>query len=511
MEIQINKNELASALPALGKLITRTAVAEVCRSVEIRGFANHLYFRTRTIFEEIEFALFAEMEEDFPTTLVFFEQFRSAVRNSKNKTLKFEYDCGAIYIDGVMMESVKGHFPLQERISNHIVSVIELPADTMSAFDILAPITAKGTVARRILTGINIGKDGFTATNEKELVNIPVSLETTDSITIPFPLVLLATKAYGESGKLSTWQKDGETFFELMLGNWSWRTKALPGIYPIWKHVVPERTDATHYVCLQDESAEQMTRYLKSITDEKDKITCVKLCRLPEGPNMLHLESSNGLLVSISAEFDPNWDNLSVMVRKDLLLHLLNAGHRKIELNDAFSPIVGTGGAGLYIGMPLRLKKAQPQTEQKPEQVASCQTNVQATAQSEQPASHPVTEATESVSEQNPTRPQETKTIIHTNLNKENPTMNAPIITRTVSVPEQTSTLNNKPESKLNSMDELIISIEAFKAKLKAMLDESNTMSRKVCEVAIAQKQKEREYARTKRTLERVRVATGAA
>ena len=43
------------------------------------------------------------------------------------------------------------------------------------------------------------------------------------------------------------------------------------------------------------------------------------------------------------------------------------------------------------------------------------------------------------------------------------------------------------------------------------MLDESATMSRKVCEVAIAQKQKEREYARTKRTLERVRVATGAA
>ena len=80
MEIQINKNELASALPALGKLITRTAVAEVCRSVEIRGFANHLYFRTRTIFEEIEFALFAEMEEDFPTTLVFFEQFRSVVQ-----------------------------------------------------------------------------------------------------------------------------------------------------------------------------------------------------------------------------------------------------------------------------------------------------------------------------------------------------------------------------------------------------------------------------------------------
>ena len=81
---------------------------------------------------------------------------------------------------------------------------------------------------------------------------------------------------------------------------------------------------------------------------------------------------------------------------------------------------------------------------------------------------------------------------------------------RTVSA-TQTFTKNNETESKLNPMDELIITIEAFKAKLKTMLEESTTMSRKVCEVAIAQKQKEREYARTKRTLDRVRVATGAA
>jgi len=300
------------------------------------------------------------------------------------------------------------------------------------------------------------------------------------------------------------WLKDGETFFELMLGNWSWRAKALPGIYPIWKHVVPERTDATHYVCLQDESAEQMTRYLKSIPDEKDKITCVKLCRLPEGPDKLHLESSNGLLVSISAEFDPNWDNLSVMVRKDLLLHLLNAGHRKIELNDALSPIVGTGGTGLFIAMPLRLKKEQPQTEQKPEQVASCQPNVQATAQSEQPAPHPVPEATESVSVQNPTRLQELKTIIHTSLNKENPTMNENTTIHAVSAPSQTVTRKQEP---VNPIDDLTAKIEAMKTTLKGMIDEATAMSRTIREVAISQRQMEREYQQTKRTLNRVRMA----
>ena len=86
--------------------------------------------------------------------------------------------------------------------------------------------------------------------------------------------------------------------------------------------------------------------------------------------------------------------------------------------------------------------------------------------------------------------------------------MNEPTITRTVSA-TQTSAQNHEPE--LNPLDELSANIEAMKAKLKAMFDESATMARKVREVALAQRQKEREYQQTKRTLERVRVATGAA
>ena len=41
------------------------------------------------------------------------------------------------------------------------------------------------------------------------------------------------------------------------------------------------------------------------------------------------------------------------------------------------------------------------------------------------------------------------------------------------------------------------------------MYDESAVMSRKVREVAIAQKQKEREYVQTKKTIEKIRVASG--
>jgi hypothetical protein len=41
------------------------------------------------------------------------------------------------------------------------------------------------------------------------------------------------------------------------------------------------------------------------------------------------------------------------------------------------------------------------------------------------------------------------------------------------------------------------------------MFDESATMARKVREVALAQRQKEREYQQTRRTIERIRTASG--
>ena len=79
----------------------------------------------------------------------------------------------------------------------------------------------------------------------------------------------------------------------------------------------------------------------------------------------------------------------------------------------------------------------------------------------------------------------------------------------TVSAPVQTFTPNNEPAKELNPLDELAATIEAMKARLKAMFDESSVMSRKVREVALAQRQKEREYVQTRRTIERIRTASG--
>ena len=82
-------------------------------------------------------------------------------------------------------------------------------------------------------------------------------------------------------------------------------------------------------------------------------------------------------------------------------------------------------------------------------------------------------------------------------------------IPHVVSAPVQTFTPNQEPEKELNPLDELLANIEDMKAKSKALFDDSAAMVRKVREVALAQRQKEREYQQTKRTIERIRTASG--
>ena len=181
---------------------------------------------------------------------------------------------------------------------------------------------------------------------------------------------------------------------------------------------------------------------------------------------------------------------------------MLNQGHTTLAFIDGLSPFIGSGGVGRYIAMPMCARKED--VAQKPEQVASRQTDVPTTAQPEQPEPHPVPETMESIPEQIPPHPQESPTSKITNTRKENTTMNDTTTIHTVSAPVQTSAQNQEPA---NPLDELTTKVEAMKTVLKGMIDDSTAMSRTISEVAISQRQKEREYQQTKRALNRVRMA----
>ena len=55
MQIEVSKSELAGAMSALGKLVSRTSPVEVYRSLRIEGKNNQISFQTAGLDEAITY------------------------------------------------------------------------------------------------------------------------------------------------------------------------------------------------------------------------------------------------------------------------------------------------------------------------------------------------------------------------------------------------------------------------------------------------------------------------
>ena len=243
MRIELNKSVLAGALTALSKLVSRISPVEAYRCSEVRAHENVLHFRTNDITESLDFTMEAETEGDF-VKVVSFEEFRSAVRNCRNKSIVLEVEEKLFRVDTAELVLSECEFPEVRYIPPEAKSE-DLPDNFLGLLNTAAPIVNRSEY-RKVLQGINLSRDGITTTNGKELFHAPVPLEVED-MTLPFPLALMATKATG-AGKLTHWRAKNGDYFQIRIANWTWTGKAIEGQYPNWKSIMPEEKSLTHAV-----------------------------------------------------------------------------------------------------------------------------------------------------------------------------------------------------------------------------------------------------------------------
>ena len=449
MRIEVSKNELAGALSALGKLVCRTAPVELFRSLRIEGKENKIELQTTSIDEVLTCTIPAEGAGEF-RVVVNFDEFRTVVRCGRNKSTVLVYEDGRFGVDSTLMRTSRVDWP-EEQHEEGARKVAELPENFIGNYLATAAPIVDRNGYRQVLRGIHLCKYGVVVTNGKELLHIDLPLPIED-LTIPFPNALLATKCE-DAGRVVTWCEKEDRYFRFEFGKWRWSGKALFGSYPNWRKVIPDADSLNHVVKFDENEADRLATFLKTVPDNPPNNPVTLSAR---NNSTLAVVPENGMRFDIHAEFPCDWGDLKVSVNKTLLQCLLGEGHRRIAFGSASSPFVAAGGVGRYVAMPLAShteKVVQPQTQ-----------------------------------------------------TKEEKTMNEPIINN-VAAPLQPVAPIINPETPVNPLDDLAAAIDEFKARLRAMFDESTLLSRKVKEVALANKQKERDFVQAKRTLERIRMA----
>ncbi len=460
--MRINKNELTHALVALGKLISRTSQQEVCKAVRIQSNGNKLVFTVTAPTESLSVEIAAEGNTNIDK-IVYYSALRDAFKGSADGTAVFAEVHGVFSVQVTAGRRIQLHalpevdckWPELQREPDKVIAHA-LPEGFVSMLLTAAPVVDRNET-RRQLQGINLSRDGIAVTNGKELLNVPVDLSM-DSLTLPFPLALMATKEKC-GGTLKVWttnDRNPDTLFRISLGAWTWYGKAIEGKYPDWRQVIPNPAKCDYLVHWEKAVTAELLAFVKRTAAEHYRLS------FPDAGTMqLAMLNDDKQYITVKSVVTGKFQGRTLDLGKAVLEHLLVTGQTTVAVAYERSPILATGGTGRYIAMPLCTAKP-----------------------------HPVTTASE-------TKP----------INKEDSKMSNE--NNVVTASALRSAARNDNTAAVNPLDELGTSIEALKLKLKAMFDESAILSRKVREAQLLQKQKERDFVQARRAIERIRSVSG--
>ena len=423
--MKIRKSVLQKALKALGKVVSQTSPVEVQRSVRFLGVGAQVWLTATDGVESVTVEVTGEAEdvEDFA---VEYKTLRELIRSTRG---------GEVEVTGKRLD-----WPETETVPDDAVTV-ELPPDFGKLLALAAPVVDLRE-ARLVLRGINLSRDGITTTNGKELLNLPCLLKIPEDMTLPFPLALLTAKPE-EAGTLHIWRCRNERLFRIVIGDFQWQGKALPGNFPDWKQVIP--ADKTLNYRIEIHEPERVIEFLKAVPD-CPPFHAVELNVVPGGVAVVP-NNFPDMELRLEATVIGAQPRAVLALNKYILLRMLQQGYTKFRAHsDGRIPVIAEGGSGRYLAMPIHiLPKHQPEKEE--------------------------------------TKVENVKRIEHT------------------------ETAAEETAEPVNPMEELNHSIEELRGKLRTLLDESALLARKVKEAVLQQKQREREFVQAKRAIERIRMA----
>ena len=189
---------------------------------------------------------------------------------------------------------------------------------------------------------------------------------------------------------------------------------------------------------------EKVIAWLKMIPSQKST-NGVELNVMPDGSVTLVSCIQPNFELNTQATVTGVQPRAVLTLDREIILRMLLQGYNTFSAHsDSLVPVIASGGDGQYIAMPIRTINKNPIQPKQEEKKMEIENNV--------------------VEQQNA----------------------APVA---------------------NPLDELNANVEEFRGKLKLLLDESGVLIRKVKEVALVQKQKERDFIQARRAIERIRMA----
>lgn len=356
--MKIEKRVLDGALRMLGKVVCQNSPVEEYRSIRFQGEKDSVKVSATDGREWITFDLPCKADEIFDFAIEL-KTLRERIRHEYGETIE---------LTGKSLPWTDVA-PVPDDATQ-----IVLPENFTALLELAAQLVDRES-PRQILQGINLSPSGITATNGRELLHLPLSLQLKEDITLPFPSALL-TARIATPGVLKIWQSDGNRMFQIEIGNLCWQGMALSGTFPDWRQVVPSNKMLDYQISIHE--PEKILSFLKTVPDHEPNHG-IELNVTPAGLTIIPVNYPD-MQLEVKAELTGQRPRVVLALNKYILMRMLQQDYARLRAHsDGGVPIVASGGRGQYIAMPIRiLSKTNIKEKQAMEQVKTIKPDVAA-------------------------------------------------------------------------------------------------------------------------------------
>lgn len=339
---------------------------------------------------------------------------------------------------------------------------------------------------RPVLGGVNISARGIAATDGHQLVHIPCPLLTLKgNVTIhDSPLFSHLNKFRWTS--LAVWNPvPDETWYCIEGAGFKLVSPALQGTFPKYWQAMPDESELDITATINSKDVrERIIDFLKTATTDKEATVEMWFYQ-----NRIEIKDMADRTSFITADVTGTSLPHGIRCKIEFLRHALKVGHTTLSHDVAgVCPIVASGGAGLYLWMPVKPSPASPPQHNKPNESAAQPDAAQLPCKPKQLSTK------EKQPMQTPSTPfhqlQTPSTPFHQPASPITPPSASPIPTATT-----------------DPLQELMNLVATMKTQLDDLQNKHLDISRKLREATQSARQKERIYQETSRKLERIRMA----
>ena len=356
--MKIEKRVLGGALRVLGKVACQNSPVEEYRAIRFQGGEDSVSVSATDGREWITFDLPCQSDGTFDFAIEL-KTLRDRIRHEYGETIELTgkslpwTDVAPVPVDAVQ---------------------IVLPENFTALLELAAQLVDRES-PRLILQGMNLSSSGITATNGRELLHLPLSLQLKEDITLPFPSALL-TARIATPGMFKVWQSNGIRMFRIEIGNLCWQGMALSGTFPDWRQVIPSSKMLAYQISIHE--PEKILSFLKTVPDHEPNHG-IELSITPAGLVIIPVNYPD-MQLEVKAELTGQPPRVALALNKYILMRMLQQGYTRLSAHsDDGVPVVASGGRGQYIAMPIRiLPKANIKEKQAMEPVKTIKPDVAA-------------------------------------------------------------------------------------------------------------------------------------